>query len=270
MKTPISNPRPELQLAIDAALRAGDAILEVYSGEFATKTKADESPITEADVRSNRIIKEVLGRSGHRILSEEDSDDRSRLGQDFVWIVDPLDGTSDFVKRTGEFTVMISLVERNIPVIGVIYWPAENTVFVAQKGSGAYRRAVGVWKRIRVTREAELENCRAVGSRMHLSEGEKSLLQGLRVREFTGIGSSLKVGKISSGEAEIYITTTDRMKEWDTCASFCIITEAGGRMTDILGNVLTYNNETVSHPNGVVATNGVIHDKVIQGMKKSK
>jgi len=270
MNVPISDPRPELRMAISAALEAGEAVMGVYSGEFTAETKQDESPITEADIRSNRIIRDALGRSGHRILSEEDRDDRARLGQDLVWIVDPLDGTADFVKRTGEFTVMIALVERAVPVIGVIYWPVEKTMFAAQKGAGAFRNAGGAWERIRVTKEARLENCRAVGSRSHMTDGERSLLEELRVKEFAGVGSSLKVGKISSGEAEIYVTTTDRMKEWDTCASFCIITEAGGRMTDSSGNTLTYNNESVGHPDGIVATNGMVHDKVIEGVKKLK
>jgi len=270
MNVPIPDPRPELQLAVSAALRAGEAVMEVYSGEFTAETKSDKSPITEADIRSNRIIKDALSRSGHCILSEEDKDDRARLGQDLVWIVDPLDGTADFVKRTGEFTIMIALVEKAVPVIGVIYWPTEKTMFAAQKGAGAYRGVGDAWERIRVTKETRLENCRAVGSRSHMTEEERSLLEELHVKEFAGIGSSLKVGKISSGEAEIYVTTTDRMKEWDTCASFCIITEAGGRMTDSSGNALTYNNETVSHPDGIVATNGMVHDRIIEDVKRLK
>ena len=266
---PVADPRPELRAAVDAAARAGAEVMEVYAGEFTAGTKEDDSPVTEADIRSNRAIKDVLGGSGHWILSEEDPDSRGRLGRDLVWIVDPLDGTADFVKRTGEFTVMIALVEGGAPVVGVILWPAGDTLFVAQRGAGAYRRTGGgAWRRMRVTGESELRNCRAVGSRNHLSDRERSLFKGLGVREFTGVGSSLKVGKISSGEAEVYVTTTDRMKEWDSCASSCIISEAGGRMTDALGNALTYNNEEVGHPDGIVASNGAIHDRVIEGLRR--
>lgn len=267
---PISNPRPELRVAIDAALEAGRAVMEVYSRNFSSETKHDNSPITEADIKSNQIIKEALKKSGHRVLSEEDRDDQGRLEQDFVWIVDPLDGTSDFIRRTGEFTIMVALVEKKIPVIGVIFWPAGSTLFAAQKGRGAYRLAGGMWEQIRVTDEAELRNCRAVGSRSHMSEEEKALFERFGVKGFSGIGSSLKIGKISSGEAELYVTTTDRMKEWDSCASFCIINEAGGRMTDCLGNVLTYNNEVVNHRHGIVASNGRIHDKIIEGLGSAR
>ena len=264
---PIPGPRPELGIAVDAVLQAGKEVMRVYAGEFTQETKRDGSPVTEADIRSNEIIKGILGKSGHRVLSEEDADDTGRLGQDFVWVVDPLDGTTDFVKRTGEFTVMVALVEKKIPVIGAIFWPAGDTLFVAQVGSGAWRRAGGVWSRIRVTDESELRNCRAVGSRNHLSDGERALLEGFNVREFASVGSSLKVARISCGEAEMYVTTTDRMKEWDSCASFCIIGEAGGRMTDGLGRALTYNNREVNHPHGIVASNGRVHDRIIEGLK---
>ncbi len=109
-----------------------------------------------------------------------------------------------------------------------------------------------------------------VGSRHHLSEEEKSLIERLGITNFTSIGSSLKVGKVSSGEADAYITTTNKMKEWDSCASHCIVTEAGGKITDMLGNEITYNNELVNHKNGILVTNGLIHDIIIDEYKKLK
>ena len=120
---PIQDKMPELDLAIEAAAKAGDAIMKIYATNFESKTKTDDSPITEADLASNRIIKEILVKSGHYILSEEDVDDKTRLDKKIVWIVDPLDGTSDFIDRTGEFTVMIALVWDKKPVLGVINWP---------------------------------------------------------------------------------------------------------------------------------------------------
>ena len=99
-----------------------------------------------------------------------------------------------------------------------------------------------------------------MGSRHHLSEKEKAFIEKLGISDFTSIGSSLKVGKISSGEAEAYITTTNKMKEWDSAAAYCIILEAGGKMTDMSGNDLTYNNKNVYHENGILATNGLVHD----------
>ena len=269
-RVPISEGIAELDIAIRAARKAGDAVLEVYQGEFEPMKKEDDSPITEADLRSNEIIKEVLSQTGHAVLSEEDKDDSGRLAQDTVWIVDPLDGTSDFVDRTGEFTTMIALVKNKKPVLGVIGWPTQKTLFVAQRGCGAFRFSDGRWRRISVTRASELSECRVVGSRHHLSEREKSFIKRLGVKDFTSIGSSLKVAKISSGEAEAYITTTDKMKEWDSAASYCIITEAGGRMTDMLGNEITYNNEEVLHRNGILATNGLVHDEIVREFKRSE
>ena len=267
---PISDKIPELDIAIKAAIEAGNAILEIYQKDYKTSTKNDNSPITDADLKSNEVIKEILSQTKHWILSEEDKDDLDRLSQEIIWIVDPLDGTSDFIDKTGEFTVMISLIKNKKPILGVIGWPTENTLFVAQKGSGAFRFSNEKWEKISVTKISEVPKCRTVGSRHHLSDKEKSFIKKLGIEDFTSIGSSLKVGKISSGEAEAYITTTNKMKEWDSAASYCIISEAGGKMTDMLGNDITYNNKDVYHQNGILVTNGLVHSKIVEEFKKLK
>jgi len=265
---PISDKIPELDLAINAAIEAGNAILEIYQSDYETSTKNDDSPITDADLKSNEVIKKILSQAEHDILSEEDKDDLGRLSQEMVWIIDPLDGTSDFIDKTGEFTVMIALIKNKKPILGVIGWPTEKTLFVAQKGSGAFRFSNDQWNKISVTKVSDIPKCRTVGSRHHLSDKEKSFIKKLGIEDFTSIGSSLKVGKISSGEAEAYITTTNKMKEWDSAASYCIISEAGGKMTDMSGNDLTYNNEDVYHQNGILVTNGLIHNKIVEEFKK--
>ena len=265
---PISDKIPELDLAIKAAIEAGNAILEIYQSDYETSTKNDDSPITDADLKSNEVIKKILSQTEHDILSEEDKDDLSRLSQEMIWIIDPLDGTSDFIDKTGEFTVMIALIRNKKPILGVIGWPTEKTLFVAQKGSGAFRFSNDQWSKISVTKISDIPKCRTVGSRHHLSDKEKSFIKKLGIEDFTSIGSSLKVGKISSGEAEAYITTTNKMKEWDSAASYCIISEAGGKMTDMSGNDLTYNNEDVYHQNGILVTNGLIHNKIVEEFKK--
>ena len=247
---------------------AGRAILEIYGENFTTTSKGDNSPITEADLKSNEIIKRILSKTPYQILSEEDKDDKNRLSKEIVWIVDPLDGTSDFIDKTGEFTVMIALVKKQKPILGVIGWPTEDTIFTAQKDKGAFRYSNGEWKKISTTCVSDLSKCRVVGSRHHLSDKEKMFIKKLGIENFTSIGSSLKVGKISSGEAEAYITTTNKMKEWDTAASYCIISEAGGKMTDMLGNDITYNNEIVNHKNGILVTNGLIHKKILEEFQK--
>ena len=266
---PIKDAAPELGAALKAAAGAGAEVLDIYrrnAGGSEVKKK-DGSPVTEADLASHRILTELLSETGHAILSEEDADRwvlrADRTGSETVWIVDPLDGTSDFIDRTGEFTIMAALVKEKRPVLGVILRPTDNTVFAAQKGRGAFCHGAGGWRRITVTDTSALSECRMVGSRHHLTDQERGFIAGLGVKEFVSIGSSLKVGMISSGEAEAYITTTDKIKEWDTAASHCIITEAGGMMTDVRGRDLTYNNEDVHHRHGVLATNGAVHGRIV-------
>ena len=265
---PISDKIPELDIAIKAAQEASNVILDIYQKDYNISTKTDNSPVTDADLESNKIINKILSNTKYSILSEEDVDDQSRLSKDMIWIVDPLDGTSDFIDKTGEFTIMIALIQNKKPILGVIAWPTEKTLFVAQKNCGAFRYSDNKWDKISVTKINELSKCRTVGSRHHLLEKEKEIIKKIGIKDFTSIGSSLKVGKISSGQAEAYITTTNKMKEWDTAASYCIISEAGGKMTDMLGNDLTYNNKNVYHKNGILVTNGLIHEKIIKEFKK--
>jgi len=265
---PISEKMPELDIAIKAAKDAGKEVLKIYKKDFDSFSKTDDSPITEADLKSNEIIKDVLSNTKYSILSEEDKDDKNRVSEEMIWIIDPLDGTSDFIDRTGEFTIMIALVKNKKPILGVILWPTENTLFIAQENQGAFKFSNDKWEKISVTNIEKLSDCRIVGSRHHLSDIEKKFIEKLGISDFTSVGSSLKVGKISSGEAEAYITTTNKIKEWDTAASYCIISEAGGKITDMLGNELTYNNKNVYHQNGILVTNGLIHNKILEEFKK--
>jgi len=268
-KLPIENPLFEVRLAIQAALEAGKTVMNVYNQEFSSTLKNDNEPLTEADVKSNQTIQKIISDSGHPILSEESLDDKKRLDSRKIWIIDPLDGTSDFIKKTGEFTIMISLVEDHIPILGVIYWPTEKKLYLAQKGQGAFKSDNGSWSKLSVSNVSELENCRAVGSRYHISEIEQNLIKRLNISQFTSKGSSLKVADISSGNAELYFTTTNKIKQWDTCASYCLITEAGGKMTDMFGNDLKYNTERLNHENGLLVSNGLIHNHIIKIYRES-
>jgi len=268
-KIPFSKIFPETKLAIDAALTAADVVLKFYQKDFSVSQKENNEPITEADIESNQIIQKYISKSGFPILSEESSDEEEkRIDSKKIWIVDPLDGTTDFVNKTGEFTIMIALVEDNVPVMGVISHPAENKLYVAQKDQGAYVFDKGDWKKLLVSTNLDLSECRVVGSRFHQSENEKNFLKSLGILKFTSKGSSLKVIDICSKKAEIYFTTTNKIKHWDTCASHCLITEAGGRMTDMSGQPLKYNTETVSHQNGILVTNSVVHENIVEKYSK--
>ena len=265
---PVSSKIPHLETIIDAVITAGDKIVEIYESDFKVEKKDDNSPITKADLESNRIIKEYLLQTGIPILSEEDADDKSRMDSEKVWIVDPLDGTQDFVNKTGEFTVMVGLVENHIPVMGLVYWPTEKKLFFAENGLGAFCHDSDGWAKISVRNVEEIEKSLALVSRHHLSDKEKKMLEHLKIDNTASIGSSLKVMEIASGRADIYLTSTNKMKQWDTAASHCIISEAGGKMTDISGNDLIYNTESVNHKNGLLVTNGSIHVETVSKISK--
>jgi len=265
---PFTKHMTETPVAIEAAIKAGKEVMDVYNQKFSSTLKIDNEPLTEADIKSNNIIQKIISQFGYPILSEESIDDKKRLASDKIWIVDPLDGTTDFVKQTGEFTIMISLVEGNRPILGVIYWPIKDTLYLAQKDQGAFQSSNGNWSKLSVSNVSELTKCRVVGSRYHISVQEQNLLKHLNVSQFTSKGSSLKVVDVSSGNADLYFTMTNKIKQWDTCASYCLITEAGGKMTDMFGNDLEYNAEKLNHENGLLVSNGLIHNGVISIYRK--
>jgi len=258
---PIAHAMAELRPAIGALGEASGAVMEAYaSGGGTARAKADGSPVTGADLASHRILSAALAATGHAVLSEEGPAPARGAGE-AAWIVDPLDGTSDFVSRTGEFTIMAGLVRSGRPVLGVIAQPAARAIFAAQDGAGSYRGHGGSWERLRVGPEREASECRAVCSRNHLSDVDRAVLASLGVAEAVQVGSSIKACKIAAGEADVYVATTGRMKQWDTCASWCVVTEAGGRMTDALGGELEYGPGNMAHERGIVAScGGRIHE----------
>jgi len=265
---PIKNCREETKVAVDAALEAGKVVLDVYNTNFSVLHKNDKEPLTEADLKSQDILLQALSINGFPILSEEARDDKQRLSHSVMWIIDPLDGTSDFINRTGEFSVMISLVENRIPIMGVVYQPVNGNLYVAERGKGAYANVGGEWKRLTASITSHLPDCRAVVSRHHLAENEMDFLKQLRLSKFSQRGScGLKIAEICSRKAELYFTTTDKIKHWDSAAAHCLITEAGGRITDMFGNILEYNTDIVNHEKGLLVTNGMIHSDVVARYK---
>ncbi len=267
---PFKSALPETILAVKAAKKAGKAILKIYSGDFSVNFKDGKEPVTEADRESNKIISEMLQKYNYLILSEESEDNLSRLQHRKVWVVDPLDGTADFIDKSGEFSVMIALVVDGLPELGIVYCPSSDILFVAQKSGGAFVHDGERWHSLHVNSTLNLSSCRAVMSRHHLGEEEKKFLQQLAVTNFVQKGScGIKVAEICWGKAEFYFTTTNKIKHWDSCAAYCLITESGGKMTDMLGQELRYNTEQINHEHGLLASNGLIHDILVQKYKKN-
>jgi 3'(2'), 5'-bisphosphate nucleotidase len=217
--------------------------MEIYERDFYIELKDDHSPLTEADKAANAIIVEGLGKLRPRlpILSEESSNDNMddrRLWARY-WLVDPLDGTKEFIKRNGEFTVNIALIEGHEPVLGVVYAPAHQRLYSGIASQGAWLETAEGRREIRVRSEAK-PPIRVVGSRSHPSEALAAYLDRLGEHEIRPMGSSLKICLVAEGEADIY-PRLGPTSEWDTAAAHAILLGAGGSMIEAEGEPLRYN-----------------------------
>lgn len=228
------------------ARESGCRILALYQDlNPQVEYKVDHSPLTQADLLSHQILDTGLSRlSPHwPILSEESATvpfDERKSWRHF-WMIDPLDGTKQFLKRTGEFTVNVALIEDDRPVLGVVYAPVIDKLYFATRGDGAYRTDCKVTTPIKVAR-ATVGSTRFVVSRDHPSERENP--EGCDVLV---MGSSLKFCLIAEGGADVYPRRGPTM-EWDTAAAQCILEEAGGSVTDLEGNALRYNKHFLINP----------------------
>ena len=244
------------------AQRAGDAIMTTYNRGDATVTeKDDRSPLTEADLASHRVIvaglEDLPSSGGPRlpVLSEEARAmpyDVRRTWQRF-WLVDPLDGTKEFIKRNGEFTVNIALVESGAPVLGVVHAPVLGRTYFATAAGGAFRRDGDTVRRISVA--ARAPTIEIVASRSHGSAETEEFLKRFgadHAIHLVAIGSSLKLCLVAEGVAHLYPRFGPTM-EWDTAAAQCIVEAAGGRVTDLEAHPLIYNKENLLNPHFVVA-----------------
>ena len=234
---------------------AGTAIMRVYAREFRVRRKADRSPLTDADSIAHRIIVDALEAEdpGIPILSEESSELAPysvRRGWTRYWLVDPLDGTKEFVKRNGQFTVNIALVENGCPVAGVVYAPARDWMYWGSVGDGAFKSAGGGEPvQIRCAMVPESGALRVVGSKSHLSTETREYLKALSFQygevSFVAMGSSLKICLVADGSAELYPRLAPTM-EWDTAAAHAVLIAAGGRLLDHgTGYELRYNKDNL-------------------------
>ncbi|GAW94031.1 3'(2'),5'-bisphosphate nucleotidase CysQ [Calderihabitans maritimus] len=248
------NLEKELHVAKELAIEAGRAIMEIYNQDFEVEWKTDLSPLTAADKKSNEIIVSRLLEAfpQYAVLSEETKDDKSRLANDWCWIIDPLDGTKEFIKRNGEFTVNIALAYKQKVVLGVIYVPAKGELYYAARGNGAYYQKDGSVKRLQVSQRRK--NPRLVMSRSHASDRLRELIEKNNISEVKEAGSSLKGCMIAKGEAEIYYRLNPTM-EWDTAAMHCIVEEAGGIFEQLDGTEMFYNRENSLNDKGFYILN---------------
>jgi len=255
----------KLQSTIRLVKTAGDKVLEFHDKQIKIYEKEDKSPVTEADLVSNQILLSGLRKYNHGFLSEETEDNASRFKKEKVWIIDPLDGTVDYLKKTGQFSIMVALVYRSEPIFGIVYGPAQGKLYFAEKGNGAYLEESGKPpKKLSVSKISKLSGSKFAVSRHHLISSEKSFLKKNRIKIIVMGSIGLKFGLIAEGKADAYINFSDKTAQWDTAAPELILEEAGGRVTDFNGNKFTYDRVEIMNLNGVVASNGKIHDQVIR------
>ncbi len=238
----------------DIAREAGAEILKIYDQEdFGVETKDDDSPLTRADQASNDVINRKLRELTFQapIISEENKEvpysERSQYTR--FWMVDPLDGTKEFIKRNGEFTVNIALVDTNKPIIGVVYIPVKDELYYAVAGKGAYQLVDGTPQRLEAsTFKASDAGLKIVASRSHLNDATKAYMEQFQEPEIVSAGSSLKLLLLAQGAAHVYPRLAPTM-EWDICAAQIVLEEAGGKVINRETNLpLAYNKESLRNP----------------------
>lgn len=261
----------ELSVALELAREAGAAILDLYEGplEIEQKTSADDrEPVTQADRLANEIIVTRLRQKfpGDGILAEESLDTAHRLDKSRVWMIDPLDGTTGFIDGNGDFAVQIGLTEDGECVLGVVYQPLTGVLYRAVRGGGTWiERPDFEPEQGWVSDHQEISTMRLAASRSHRSPRMDQVVQAFGLHEEVLRGSvGIKVGLIVEQQCDLYVHLSPRTKQWDTCAPQLILQEAGGRVTDLFGRPLRYNHADVQNRNGVVASNGLSHDRIVK------
>ena len=241
---------PLLEALLPVARAAGDAILAIYATDFAVRDKTDASPVTAADERAEALILQALAALTPEIpvVSEE----AAAAGhipavEERFWLVDPLDGTKEFISRNGEFTVNIALIEQGVPVLGVVFVPALDRLFAGARGATAFVEDHGVRRSI-ACRTPPAEGLTVVASRSHGdAEALERFLAGRKVARQISAGSSLKLCLVAAGEADVY-PRLGRTMEWDIAAGDAVLRAAGGRVCTLDGQALRYGKADFANP----------------------
>ncbi len=242
----MTGPGPSIERLMAVSRQAGEAILRIYDTDFGVREKADHSPVTEADMAAHRLIVGELERytPDVPVLSEESTDIpfETRRKWRRYWLVDPLDGTREFVKRNGEFSINIALIEDHRPVLGLIHVPVSGLTYFGEPGKGAFRQEPGAPPRPIQVRPRHREPVLVAGSRAHTSDRLQRFLHNLGAYRIIRMGSSLKSCLVAEGKADIY-PRLGPTSEWDTAAAQAIVEAAGGRITGTDMRPLRYNTK---------------------------
>lgn len=250
----------DIEALISIAQKAGDAIMEIYARDFSVEIKEDNSPLTEADKKSNAIILQGLNSLYPDIpfISEETKQTpyEERKNWNRFWLIDPIDGTKEFIKKNGEFTVNIAMIEDGVPVVGIVHVPAKDEIYFSAKGLGAFKRQTTNDKRQTKVHNPEHYSSKrkviVVGSRSHLSPETLEFVEELKAQgkevEFSSSGSSLKLCLVAEGKADVYPRFGPTM-EWDTAAAHAVALYAGKNVINYeTKQPLVYNKENLLNP----------------------
>jgi myo-inositol-1(or 4)-monophosphatase len=248
----------ERDVAVAAAREAGAIVRRYYESGVRVAEKGPDDPVTRADLEANAAIRARVAAAfrDDGWLSEETADSPERLGRRRVWVVDPLDGTKEFIQHIPEFCVCVALVEAGRPIVGVEYNPAADRLYAAVRGEGTTVNGV----RARVSRTAHVPDAVVLASRSEDKRGEWDPFKG-RVRvQLTG-SVAFKLAELASGAGDATFTLTPK-NEWDICAGTLLVEEAGGRVTDLAGAPLAFNQPRTLRP-GMIASNGALHEGLL-------
>ena len=235
---------PLLSQVVEIADAAGREIMRIYGGDFGVTLKSDRSPLTEADLAAQQLIASRLHatRPDIPLVGEESGDEvfSQRRAWRTLWLVDPLDGTREFVKRNGEFTVNIALIHDGEPILGVVGAPARSVLYGAARGCGAFRRGADASRTPIHIQPTASKPLRVLGSRSHADPVLDRAMEKLGEQERVSVGSALKFGLLAEGKGDLYVRM-GATSEWDTAAGHSVVLEAGGFVVDLAGTPLRYN-----------------------------
>lgn len=257
----------ELLAAIDLARAAGKETVRIRTGgALGVEHKLGDEPVTIADKLANTLIVEGLAAQfpDDVIVSEEDSASAAALSgvHARVWLVDPIDGTADFIKGTDGFAVMIGLVEGGRPVLGVVHQPTIERTYFASPGAGAHVADASGVRPLAASTVAHAADARLVASASHRTPDTDRLKQELGIADEQNVGSvGIKLCLIAAGARDLYVNPVPKTKAWDSCAPEAILAAVGGRLTDLFGAAIDYRE--LAHPRGLIASNGRVHDEVV-------
>ncbi len=256
----------QLSEVASIARAAGEVILEVYATDFDVAYKGKNDPVTDADQRANELIVSRLAAAfpGDGIVAEESPDRSDALRSGRVWYVDPLDGTKEFVKKNGEFAVMIGLTIDGEAHAGVVYQPVKDKLWAGIVGDGAYLEEGGERRPLRVSEVADPKDLKLVVSRSHRAASTDQLVERLGITNEVSHGSvGLKIGMLAEQVADLYVIMAPKSSKWDACGPEAVLRAAGGRFAELSGAPFVYQGEEMLNLRGILACNAASWDAVL-------